>query len=123
MCSIDWNDLIDDYMNEYYDTCIENRIVIIEQLNNKHFYDTGENLPSPLLVKLANWLLQEILQSTDQGKRDMEYPFHSGNQEKRRSAKELCVEYKTDSSKTSYNMDYLNSKYRERLSSLCKRKY
>jgi hypothetical protein len=120
---MNWNDYVEHCISENKDCNMEVRILHIQTINNQYFLTTGENLPSPLLVKLANWLLQEILQSNDQTKRDMEYPFHSGNQEKRRSAKEICVEYRNENHKTSYNMDYLNSKYKERLSSLCKRKY
>lgn len=120
---LDWNEYVDHYIDEHNDCTVEERIAHIETLNSQHYITTGENLSSPLLVKLANWLLKEILQSTDQSKRDMEYPFQSVTQEKRRAAKEICVEYRNENHKTSYNMDYLNSKYRERLSSLCKRKY
>jgi hypothetical protein len=93
---------------------ISDRNLIIEALNSEYMSLTGNNLPSFLLSRLADWILLEVLNDRDVDKvTNNEFAILSPRQIKRRDKREYSFEAEI--------IDYLNLKYVNRKDSLSKK--
>ena len=73
---------------------IEERKQIIEALNEEHFQEVGEQLPSYLLEMLGTWLLKEVYSDKRTNKVAVEeYPVLTESQILRRRRKVVQIEH------------------------------
>lgn len=93
---------------------LEERYKHIEALNAEYYGITGNDLPSPLLVLLADWILTETLKDRSTNKvSTTDFAILSNRQLKRRDKRESIVDGEV--------MDYLNQKYIKNKDSLSKK--
>lgn len=93
---------------------MEERFKIVEELNEKFYMRTEQNLPQFMLSQLTDWILIEVLNDRDVDKvTNSEFAILSPRQLRRRDRRENSVEGEV--------MDYLNLKYVKNKDSLSKK--
>lgn len=104
---------IDELVNQEEVPALEARFKIIEDLNEEYFQETGSMLPSQLINKLTDWVLNETLKDRTVDKvTNNEFSILSSRQIKRRVKRETSVQDNV--------LDYLELKYVKNQSSLAK---
>lgn len=104
---------IDELVNQEEVPVLEARFKIIEDLNEEYFQETGSMLPSQLINKLTDWVLNETLKDRTVDKvTNNEFSILSSRQIKRRVKRETSVQDNV--------LDYLELKYVKNQSSLAK---
>lgn len=92
---------------------LEERFSIIEELNEEYYKETGALLPSHLISKFTDWVLNETLKDRTVDKvTNTEFAILSPRQIKRRVKRETSVQDNV--------LDYLELKYVKNQSSLSK---
>lgn len=104
---------IDELVNQEEVPALDVRFKIIEDLNEEYFKETGSMLPSHLISKLTDWVLNETLKDRTVDKvTNNEFAILSPRQIKRRVKRETSVQANV--------LDYLELKYVKNQSSLAK---
>lgn len=104
---------IDELINQEELPALEVRFKMIEDLNEEYFKETGATLPSHLINKLADWILNETLKDRAVDKvTNNDFAILSPRQIKRRVKREASVQDNV--------LDYLELKYVKNQDSLSK---
>lgn len=104
---------IDELINQEELPALEVRFKLIEDLNEEYFKETGATLPSHLINKLTDWVLNETLKDRTVDKvTNTEFAILSPRQIKRRVKRETSVQDNV--------LDYLELKYVKNQDSLSK---
>lgn len=99
-----YNNLIDSYMEQV--PPMEERKRIIEEINEQHLQETGENLPNFLLEKLGTWLLKEVYSDKRTNKTALEeFPLLSEHQLLRRQRRVSLINDESKLSNLKFHID------------------
>lgn len=111
---VEFEEMIDDMMAERPAPEMSERFQLIEITNEEFLKQTGENLPSFMLSKFADWCLLEVLNDRDVDKvSNNDFAVLSPRQLRRRDRRENSVQGEV--------MDYLNQRYVKNKDSLAKK--
>ncbi|GAB6153711.1 hypothetical protein JCM17380_24610 [Desulfosporosinus burensis] len=110
----EFEEMIDDMVADRPAPEMSERFQLIEITNEEFLKQTGENLPSFMLSKFADWCLLEVLNDRDVDKvSNNDFAVLSPRQLRRRDRRENSVDGEV--------MDYLNQRYVKKKDSLAKK--